>query len=103
MILAVYFFSYSVCDLSGVFRRCDGSTHVDLDPVCVRAGRHCALKNFRDLPQGIVQLFFTAHQRSCEKVLFSLVSVCLFTGEGGSHVTITCDALAITVRGSPWS
>ena len=32
---------------------------------------------------------FTAHQWSCGKVTFSLVSVCLFTRGGGLHVTIT--------------
>ena len=36
---------------------------------------------------------FTAHQRSCGKVMFSVVSV-----HGESHVTITHDALDFTIQ-----
>ena len=42
-------------------------------------------------------IIITARQRSCRKVMFSLVSVCLFTG--GPHMTITHDALDLTVQG----
>ena len=38
--------------------------------------------------------FFTARQRSCGKVMFSLVSVC----SGAPRVTITRDALNFTVQ-----
>ena len=38
---------------------------------------------------------FTASQQSCGKVMFSVVSV---NGVGGSHVTITHDALNLTIR-----
>ena len=50
-------------------------------------------------------MIFTAHQRSCEKVIFSAVSVC---SQGVTYVTITHDALDITVQAplvpaqAPW-
>ena len=34
--------------------------------------------------------------------MFSQVCVCLSTGGGGPHVTITHDALALTVQGPSW-
>ena len=44
-----------------------------------------------------ILLTFTARQRSCGKVMFSLAFVCL-QGRGGPHVTITHDALDLTVQ-----
>ena len=38
---------------------------------------------------------FTARQRSCGKVMFSVMSICL--SMGGPHVTITHDALDLTI------
>ena len=43
--------------------------------------------------------FITAHQRNCGKVMFSPVSVILFTA--GSNVTISHDTLDLTVQGHP--
>ena len=43
--------------------------------------------------------FITSRQRSCGKVIFSLMSVYLVTG--GPHMTITHNALAITVQPLP--
>ena len=44
-----------------------------------------------------VNIFFiTTHQQNCEKVTFSVVRVCLFTG---GHVTVTHDALNLTIQG----
>ena len=40
----------------------------------------------------------TTCQRSYEKEMFLVVSVCLFTGGGESHVTITHGALDLTVK-----
>ena len=42
-------------------------------------------------------LLVTARQRSCGKVMFSVVSV-FPVGEGGSHVTIARAALDLTVQ-----
>ena len=42
---------------------------------------------------------FTARQRSCGKVMFSVMSVCQsFCSWGRSHVTITYDALDLTIQ-----
>ena len=46
------------------------------------------------------KLIFTARQRIWGKVIFSLVSICLFTGEG-SHMTVTHDTLDLTLQGAP--
>ena len=46
----------------------------------------------------------TAHQRSCRKVMFSVMSVhqsVILTTEGPSHVTITHDALDPTIQRHP--
>ena len=41
----------------------------------------------------------TARQRSCGKVMFSVLRVCLSRGgDGAPHVTITHDALDLTVK-----
>ena len=64
---------------------------------------------FLDLFSGLGQLalethtvkvlsFFATRQRSCGKLMFSVVSVC---SQGRSHVTITHDALDITIHGLP--
>ena len=42
---------------------------------------------------------FTARKRSCGKVMFSVVSVILFTQR--SHVTITHNAFDLTIQGPP--
>ena len=42
-------------------------------------------------------LIVASCQWSCRKVMFSVMCVCLL---GGSHVTITCDALELTVQGT---
>ena len=44
-------------------------------------------------------LIVTALQRSWLKLILSLTSVC---SHGGLHVTITHDALDLTVQGQPW-
>ena len=43
----------------------------------------------------------SARQRSCGKVMFSVVCVCHSICPQGSHVTITYDALDLTVQGPP--
>ena len=44
---------------------------------------------------------FTTRQRSCRKVMFSVVSICLSTG-GGHYVIITNNAIDhLTIPGSP--
>ena len=51
-------------------------------------------------PQVIIySLIFTACQRSCGKVMFSLV--CIFLSTQGPHVTITDDALVPHCTGPP--
>ena len=47
---------------------------------------------------------FTARQRSCGKVMFSVVCVCHSDclSKGDPHVTITHDALGLTVQDPPW-
>ena len=48
--------------------------------------------------------FIPASQRSCGKVILSVVFVCHFLRRGGgSHVTITRDALDLTTQGHTWS
>ena len=42
-------------------------------------------------------ILVTTRRRSCIKVMFSIVSVILSTGVGGFHVTITHDALGLTI------
>ena len=42
-------------------------------------------------------MMFTACNKSCEEVVHSLVTVCLSAGEGEFLVTITHDALELTV------
>ena len=42
--------------------------------------------------------FVVARQRSCAKVIFSFVSVCLSVHSRGPHVTITHYALHLTVK-----
>ena len=51
---------------------------------------------------GSVQGFLTARQRSCGKVMFSVVSV-HHSVHRGSLVTITHDALDLTIQGPFWS
>ena len=46
-------------------------------------------------------IIFNARQRSCGKVIFSVVSVGLFTDGEGPHVAITHDKLDLTVQGPP--
>ena len=46
---------------------------------------------------GIV--IINARQRSCGKVMLSVLSVCHSVGGGGYHVTITHDALDFNVQG----
>ena len=41
----------------------------------------------------------TAYQRSCGKVMFSQLCVCCLSGD--AHVTITHDALDLTVQPTP--
>ena len=44
-------------------------------------------------------MLITARQRSCGKIMFSHVSVCLILLRGGgTHVTITHDELDLTVQ-----
>ena len=54
--------------------------------------------------QFILDGIITAHQQSCAKVMFSVLSVCqsviLSTG-WGSHVTSTNDALDLSIEGFP--
>ena len=52
---------------------------------------------------GILQDFifiFKARQQSCGKVMFSVLSVCLFV-HGGHHVTITYNALDLMPQSQP--
>ena len=49
---------------------------------------------------SFVLRIITTRHRSCGKVMFSVVSICLYTGQkAGSHVTIACDTLDFTVQG----
>ena len=53
---------------------------------------------------SIMSYSFAAHQRSCRKVMFSVMSVhqsVILTTEGASHVTITHDALDLTIQRHP--
>ena len=55
-------------------------------------------------PDSIKNALFTTNQRICGMVMFSDVSVCLFTGGGvPCHVTIIHDALDLTVQVPPSS
>ena len=47
----------------------------------------------------VIPFFITTRQRSFGKVMFSDVSVCLFTGS--SYITITHDVLDLTVEAPP--
>ena len=57
-------------------------------------------------PNSIETIFlariFSAHQRRCEKVMFQLC-LSIYRGDGGSFtlVTITHDALHLTIQGPP--
>ena len=53
---------------------------------------------------GYVNFIFTAHQRSCRKLVFSVVTVCLsviLSMERGSHVIITHNALGLIIQELP--
>ena len=54
-----------------------------------------------------VRVCVTAWQRSFGKEMLSVVSVCIYIYPGGPHVTITHDALDITLQGpsslTPWT
>ena len=53
-------------------------------------------------PEDCDGIFYATRQRSCRKVMFSQVCVCVCVCvHGGPNVTITHDALELTVRGPP--
>ena len=58
------------------------------------------VKNPKRFELGQCLNIVTARRRSCGKVMFSVVSVCA-QGGGECHVTITNDALDLTVQGLP--
>ena len=59
----------------------------------LKYGENAVIEDDWFITSELVASFITTHQRSCRKVMFSVVSVCL------SHVSITNDTLDLTLQG----